>query len=229
MRVERLSLISGSKKARGLAIIIDVFRAFTTAAYVLANGAERIIPVGGLEEAFKLKRANPHWILMGERRGRRVEGFDYGNSPFEISRVDFTGKTVIQTTEAGTQGIVNARNADEIILGSFVVAGAVVSHINAAEPEVVTLVAMGSRGVEPSPEDELCAAYIEEALLGRTPNFEEMKRRIRESPSGAKFFDPEQPQYKPEDFQMALELDRFNFIMRTVKDDCLSIVKAPAT
>ncbi|MBS7631687.1 2-phosphosulfolactate phosphatase, partial [Candidatus Bathyarchaeota archaeon] len=141
----------------------------------------------------------------------------------------FTGENVIQTTEAGTQGIVNARNADEIILGSFVVAGAIVKYIEATMPEAVTLVAMGSRGTEPSIEDELCASYIEESILGRIPNFEEMKRLIRESPSGAKFFDSHQPQYKPEDFQMSLELDRFDFIMKAVKEDLLSIVKAPAT
>lgn len=229
MRVDRLRLLSGAKEAKGLAVIIDVFRAFTTDAYVLANGAQGIIPVGSLEEAFKLKRINPHWILIGERGGRRVEGFDYGNSPYEIKDVDFAGKNVIQTTEAGTQGIVNARNADEIVLGSFVVAGAIVKYIEATEPETVTLVAMGSRGIEPSIEDELCAYYIEESILGRIPNFEEMKGLIREAPSGAKFFDPKQPQYKQEDFQMSLELDRFDFVMKVVKEDHWNIVKVPLT
>jgi len=225
MRIERYSLISGARRARGLAVVIDVFRAFTTAAYVMANGAERIIPVGGLEEAFELKRFHPDWVLMGERGGVRVEGFDFGNSPFEIKGVDFTGKTVIQTTGAGTQGLVNAVRAEEILLGSFVMADAIVRYVRRTQPEVVSLVAMGSGGAEPSEEDELCAIYIEEALEGKIIDFSEVRRRIRESPSGAKFFDPSLRQYHEEDFLMALELNKFDFVLRVVKKDGLYVVK----
>jgi len=225
MRIERYSLVSGARRAHGLAVIIDVFRAFTTAAYVMANGAERIIPVGGLEEAFELKHRHPNWVLMGERDGKRVEGFDLGNSPFEVRLKDFTGKTVIQTTGAGTQGVVNAREAEEILLGSFVMAGAIVKHIRRIRPQVVSLVAMGSRGVELSEEDELCAGYIEEVLEGKVPDFDEIRQRIRGSPSGVKFFDPSQPQFREEDFHLSLELDRFDFILRVVRGDGLYVVK----
>jgi len=225
MRIERLSLISGARRARGLAVIIDVLRAFTTAAYVMANGAEGIIPIGCLEKAFELKRLHPGWVLMGERGGRRVEGFDYGNSPFEIRDVDFTGKTVIQSTGAGTQGVVNAKGAEEQILGSFVTAGAIVRHINSIQPETVSLVAMGSRGVEPGVEDELCAGYIEDALMGRTPDFEEIRGRIRKAKSVAKFFDPAQPHNREEDFHMAMELDRFDFILMAERDSGLNFVR----
>jgi len=225
MRIERFSLVSGARRARGLVVVIDVFRAFTTAAYVMANGAERIIPVGDLGEAFELKRLHPDWVLMGERGGRRVEGFDYGNSPFEVRDVDFTGRTVIQTTGAGTQGVVNATGAEAILLGSFVMAGAIIRRIRRTRPETVSLVAMGSRGVEPSAEDELCANYIEAALKGETLDFAEIRRRIRAAPSGAKFFDPAQPQFREEDFHMALDLDRFDFILRVVRDGGLHVVK----
>ncbi len=225
MRIERYSLISGARSARGLAVIIDVLRAFTTAAYIMANGAERIIPVASLEEAFELKRLHPEWVLMGERDGRKVEGFDFGNSPYEVRDVDFTGRTVIQTTSAGTQGVVNAREAEEVVLGSFVTAGAIVKHIQRVQPEVVSLVAMGSRGIEPAEEDELCAEYIEECLKGGTPDFKEIKERIRDSPSGAKFFDPSYPEFREEDFHLALELDRFDFILKTIRDDGVYIIK----
>ncbi|RLI08678.1 2-phosphosulfolactate phosphatase [Candidatus Bathyarchaeota archaeon] len=225
MRIERFSLVSGARRARGLVVVIDVFRAFTTAAYVMANGAERIILVGDLGEAFELKRLHPDWVLMGERGGRRVEGFDYGNSPFEVRDVDFTGRTVIQTTGAGTQGVVNATGTEAILLGSFVMAGAIIRRIRRTRPETVSLVAMGSRGVEPSAEDELCANYIEAALKGETLDFAEIRRRIRAAPSGAKFFDPAQPQFREEDFHMALDLDRFDFILRVVRDGGLRVVK----
>lgn len=225
MEIMRLSLISGAREAKRLAVIIDVFRAFTTAAHVMANGAERIVPVGSLEEAFELRRLHPDWVLMGERGGRRVEGFDYGNSPYEVSLADFSGRTVIQTTGAGTQGVVNASGSDEILLGSFVTAGAIIRYIKKAQPRTVSLVAMGSVGVEPSEEDESCAAYIEDSLKGRLPDFEEMRRRIRASPSGKKFFDPSRPQFREEDFRLALELDRFDFVLRVERGELLRVVK----
>jgi 2-phosphosulfolactate phosphatase len=225
MEIRRLSTVSGARKARGLAVIIDVFRAFTTAAHVMANGAERIVPVLTVEESFELKKRHPDWVQIGERGGVRVEGFDYGNSPYEASLADFTGRTVIQTTGAGTQGVVSASGADEIVLGSFVMAGAIARHIRRVEPEVVSLVAMGNVGVEPNEEDESCAEYLEGLLEGRRPDFEAMKGRIRVSPSGAKFFDPSKPQFREEDFRLALELDRFDFVLRVVRGEMLTVVK----
>ena len=226
MEILRLSLVEGSKEARGLTVVIDVFRAFTTAAYVMANGAERIHPVGSLEEAFRLREMHPDWVLMGERGGKKVPGFDYGNSPYEVSGVDFTGRTVVQTTSAGTQGIVNARSADEILLGSFVMADAVVEYIKRMDPETVSLVAMGSEGRVKSPEDESLAEYIEKKLTGEEPDFEAMKRRIREHPQGAKFFDPEQPEFVEGDFHCAMDLNRFCFCLRVVPGDPPSVEKA---
>ncbi len=216
MRIEKFSLIEGARKAKGLAVVIDVFRAFTTAAFVMANGAEMIVPVGTVEESFEFKERHPDWIQIGERGGVKVKGFQYGNSPYEVSAVDFTGRTVIQTTSAGVQGIVNAMGADDVVLGSFVMAGAIVEYIRKMDPDAVSLVAMGDSGVEPNEEDERCADYIESLLVGGRPDFEEIRKAIWEAPSGFKFFDPEQPQFREEDLHMALDLDRFPFILRVV-------------
>src|SRR5215468_10039874 len=100
------SLLEGAKRATGSVAVIEVFRAFTTAAVALANGATSIVMVRSVEEALALRDAGIGQICMGEVRGRAPVGFDYGNSPFEISGVDFQGKTIIQWTSAGTQGIV---------------------------------------------------------------------------------------------------------------------------
>ena len=226
MEILRLSLVEGSKEARGLTVVIDVFRAFTTAAYVMANGAERIHPVGSLEEAFRLRELHPDWVLMGEREGKKVPGFDYGNSPYEVSGVDFTGRTVVQTTSAGTQGIVNAVGAEEILLGSFVMADAIVEYIKRKNSETVSLVAMGWGGRVKSPEDESLAEYIEKRLSGLEPDFASMKQRIREHPQGAKFFDPEQPEFVEGDFHCAMDLNRFGFCLRVVPGDPPSVEKA---
>ena len=153
------------------------------------------------------------------------EGFDYGNSPYDAGPADFTGRTVIQRTGAGTNGVVNARGAEERTLGSFVMAEAIVRYIKRKDPDVVSLVAMGNVGVEPNEEDESCAEYIEGRLRGETPNFNKFKKRIRAAPSGAKFFDPAQPHFKEEDFNLALELDRFHFVLRVETADLPYVVR----
>ncbi len=226
MEIRRLSTVAGAREARGLAVIIDVFRAFTTAAHVMANGAERIAPVLTVEESFRLKALHPEWLQIGEEGGIMVEGFDYGNSPYDASLADFTGRTVIQRTGAGTNGVVNARGAEERVLGSFVMAEAIVRYIKKEDPDVVSLVAMGNVGVEPNEEDESCAEYIEGRLRGEKPDFNEMRRRIRAAPSGAKFFDPTRPQFREEDFHLALELDRFGFVLRVEAAEILYVMRA---
>jgi 2-phosphosulfolactate phosphatase len=206
LEIRRLSTVEGAREAKGLTVIIDVFRAFTTDAFVMANGAETIHPVLTVEEARELRRLHPDWLLMGEREGIKVEAFDHGNSPHEIRDVDFTGRTLIQTTGSGTRGIVNAVGADEIILGSFIMAGAIVDYIKEVDPDVVSLVAMGWNGNYPAIEDELCAG---------------------EDPQGAKFFDPSKLQFVEGDFHAAMDLDRFSFVLRVVKGENLRVEKVP--
>lgn len=226
VKIKRLSLVEGARQATGLAVIIDVFRAFTTDAYIMANGAERIYPVATVEEAFKLKERHPDWILIGEREGKQVPGFDFGNSPYDVKEIDFTGRTIIQTTSAGTQGLFNAYDADEILPGSFVMADAIVDYIEARGPDTVSLVAMGWSGHEKSPEDESLAEYIELKLKGLEPDFSSMKAIIRAHPQGAKFFDPTQPLFREADFHCAMDLNRFKFCLRLVKAGQPYIVKA---
>lgn len=209
--------ISGARSATGLAVIIDVFRAFSTACYVFANGSERIIPVGELGEAYRLKKENPHFVLIGERNGKKQPGFDYGNSPTEIEGVDFSGKTVVQTTSAGTQGLVNATSADEIITGSFVNAGAIVEYIRRKQPRTVSLVAMGKNGSETALEDNLCAEYLKKALEGQPSDFGDIYHELLQGGAGRDFFDPAKDWMPQTDFELCLKLNRFDFILRVEK------------
>lgn len=226
MKIIIENLIEGAKKAKGLTVLIDVFRAFTTTAYVMGNNAEKIIVVSELEKAFSLKKENPNYILMGERKGLKVEGFDYGNSPYEIKNIDFTGKTIIMTTSAGTQGIINAENADEIILGNFVNIQSIIAYIEKVNPAVVTLVALGSLGIEIRDEDQLCAKYIKQKLEGKNPDFNKIKSYLKRYKSALKFFDINKPEFPKGDFDCAMDIDKFKFVLRVVeKDNELSIVK----
>ena len=229
MEIRRLELLEGAAAATGLTVVIDVFRAFSTAAYVLANGAREILAVGAIEQAYELKQRNPDFVLMGERGGRIQPGFDLGNSPYDASRYDFSGRTAILTTGAGTQGLTSAVGAQELVAGSFPTAAATARYIRSRSPQVVSLVAMGNRGVVPNDEDRLFAGYLAGLLEGHRENFEEIVRTLRQSPSGRRFFDPAVDWALPEDFELALSLDRFSFCLtaEALPDGTARITKAP--
>lgn len=214
MNIEILQLIDGAKKARGLTVVIDVFRAFTVEAYAMAAGAESVLPVGSIDDAYAIKAAHPEYLLMGERGGKKCPGFDFGNSPSQLRSVDLKGKTLVHTTSAGTQGIANAVHADEILTGSLVNADAIARYIRKKNPEQVSLVCMGLEGREPTEEDTLCAEYIRARLLGENPDISAEMDDLRNT-SGAKFFDPAQQEAFPQpDFDMCIQLNKFDFVLQ---------------
>lgn len=219
MNIQILHLIEGARQATGLTVIIDVFRAFTVEAYLASSGAAKIIPVGDVQTAFAYKAEHPDAILCGERKGIIIDGFDYGNSPSQLQSADLRGKTVIHTTSAGTQGIVNAIHADEIIGGSMVCARAIAEYIKRANPETVSLVCMGLGGKTPTDEDTLCAEFIKHLVDGSPlPDLQRRIERLKET-DGAKFFDPDKQSIFPEaDFHMSVKKNIFPFILRLKKD-----------
>jgi 2-phosphosulfolactate phosphatase len=172
------SLLAGARQATGAVAIIDVFRAFTTAAVVLANGAPRIVMVRTVEEAFALRDSGVGQVCMGEVHGRAPDGFDFGNSPFEVSNVDFRGKTIVQRTSAGTQGIAAASQAERLYAASLVTARATARALASGGSRRVALVAMGGNGTERTDEDELCALHLRNLLQGRSGNPEAARQLI---------------------------------------------------
>lgn len=218
MEIRILELVEGARKAEGLAVIIDVFRAFSVACYVFQNGAQRIYPVSTVDEAITLRNENPSRILIGEVKGKRPEGFAYGNSPTQVQQVDFEGKQCVQRTGAGTQGIVNASRADIIITGSFVNAQAVIEYIKAKNPAVVSLVAMGHNGVRSADEDVLFAKYVKNALEGYPNNFDAIKQHLRGYESAQKFFNSELERAPEDDFHLSLSLDKVDFVLELQQD-----------
>ena len=219
-QVQIYQLIEGAKQARGLTVVIDVFRAFSLEAYLFSWGVKEIRPVGTIEEAFRLKELIPGSVLVGERKGKKCEGFDFGNSPCSIPPEAVKGKTIIHTTSSGTQGIVNAMDASEIVTGSLLNAGAVAKYIQKRQPEQVSIVAMGGMGVKPAAEDDLCAAYIKSMLEGAPfSNLEEKIKDLKEH-GGQHFFDPAKRDVFPEeDFWMCTKHDQFSFVIQVDKDE----------
>ena len=187
--------------------------------WLYSLGAKEIRPVGSVEETFAWKQKDPDCILVGERHGRRIDGCDLGNSPSSIDPDLIRGKRIIHTTSAGTQGIVNAVHAVEIITGSFVNAKAIADYIRKKSPDKVSLVCMGKEGLAQAEEDELCAVYLKALLTGKEmPDIDNRLKTLRTG-GGRHFFDPSLREVFPEkDFWMCIDRDRFDFVLQVRRD-----------
>lgn len=228
MEIRLLSLLEGARRAAGTVVIIDVYRAFTTAAVALQRGAARLLLVDSPEAAFKLRREGRGELCLGEVSGIKVPGFDFGNSPFELSRAGVHGKTLIQSTSAGTKGVVAAGRAEALFAAALVNAEATVRAVLAVRPSLVSLVAMGTNGTERSDEDEQCALYVRSRLRGRRPDPAAVRSLVLSAHDSAKFDDPERPYFDPRDRDVALEIDSIPFAVRVrVEGDLL--VATPET
>jgi 2-phosphosulfolactate phosphatase len=214
MRIELLDHVAGARAARGSVVIIDVFRACTTLACAIAGGAARVLPAGEIEEARALKARLPGALLSGERHARPLPGFDAGNSPTQLAALGLEGRTLVHTTHAGTQGLVHAQGADEVLTGAFVNVSAVAAYLRARAPAQVSLVRMGHEGRERCAEDDLCAQAIAALLEGREPALSRVRETLRAAPAARKFFDPA-CDYAPEgDFDACTAVDRYDFVLR---------------
>ena len=163
-----------------------------------------------------MKRADPKLFLTGEIGGRPIPGFDVGNSPSAIERLDLTGRRVVQRTSSGTQGVVAATGASAIVLGSFVIAAATVRYLRQADE--VTVVAMGQNAQEDADEDLLCARYLAAALRGDP------------LPSTEVTLVEAWPDWFPRrDAELALEVDRFAFALPVHRENGLLIARAART
>jgi 2-phosphosulfolactate phosphatase len=212
------SLLEGASQAIGAVAIIDVFRAFSTAAVVLANGASKITMVGTVDEALWLRRSGVGDVCMGEVGGRMPAGFDFGNSPFAVSGIDFHGKAIIQRTSAGTQGIVAATGADRLFAAALVTASATARALRSGAAGQITLVAMGNNAIARADEDELCALHLRNLLEGRKGNPQAVREVILAGADVARFGDPARPDSHPADLEIALDIDRYDFAIRVAME-----------
>lgn len=213
MNVAFADFVAGAQSARGLVVVIDVFRAFSLAAYAFARGAASIVPVASIEDARELKRRHPDWLLIGERHARPLPGFDSGNSPADLERSDLHGRTLIHTTHSGTQGLTAAKCAAEVITGALVNAGAIVRYIKSRAPETVTLVRMGHEARERCDEDDLCADLIAARLRGEAFDVGQIRPRLRRASSAANFFDSACDWAPERDFELCTAVDAFDFVL----------------
>ena len=199
----------------GITVVIDVVRAFTTAWYAFANGVRSIWPVATAEEAFSLQREIPGVPLVGEENALPIPGFDYGNSPLEISRARLP-ETLIMRTTNGVRATLNARQSRRVLVCGLVNAEATVQAIRglASSPdERVVLVASHPVG----DEDLACAEYMLSLLGGPGIDLETAMERVRRCEAAQKFLRRLHPRLHPEDIHMAAEsLGRDAFAMEVI-------------
>jgi len=124
--------------SNSVVVIIDVFRATSTIASALYNGARCVIPVDSVPKAIEISK-NIGGIAAGERDGMIAEGLQHGNSPMEYPREFIENKTLVLTTTNGTRLLQMAldNNADTIISGSFPNLTAVCDFLIAEKKNVV--------------------------------------------------------------------------------------------
>lgn len=213
-------------QATGAVVVIDVLRAFSTAAYAFAAGAERILLVGEVEEAFTLKQRFPGALIIGEVNGFSVPGFDFCNSPTQIVGRDLRGRTLIQRTTAGTQGIVRSQQAQPLLATAFCTAHATAEYLRRLSPTTITFVITGQRAEDGGEEDAACADYIEALLSGQNPAPEPFIQRVRESSTARKFLALGSPDFPPSDLDYCTAIDRFNFAMVATRTGDLWVLQA---
>jgi 2-phosphosulfolactate phosphatase len=217
MNVTVSDFVSGAQAARGVAIVIDVFRACSVVAHALARGASRVVPVADIANARELKRAHPDWLLIGERHARKLPGFDAGNSPTELASLDVKNRTIVHTTHAGTQGITAAAAAaDAVFTGAIVNLTATARAVRELAPREVAIVRMGHEARERCVEDDLCAELFCAAFAsGAQPlSSNAIVDRLRSAPAAAKFFDTAADWAPEGDFDACAQLDLFDFAVR---------------
>lgn len=210
----------------GTAVVIDVIRAFTTAAYAFAAGARDIVLVGTVEEALALRQQMPGALTMGEVGGRPIEGFDFGNSPAAFLGLNLQGRRIIQRTTAGTQGVVRCRKADLLLASSLVCASATARYLRQLGPPVITLVVTGIFPDRDGDEDVACADYLE-ALLRQPlrPDSQPFVERVRNSTAARLFTHPAQGLFPAADVECCAAVDRFDFAMPIARRNGLLIME----
>ncbi|GAL82792.1 2-phosphosulfolactate phosphatase [Sporocytophaga myxococcoides] len=141
-------------------VIVDILRATSCMTVAIANGVEKIIPVAKLEECQSLRQKG--CVGAAERDGKMPEGFDLGNSPLAYLNNAYAGKTIAMTTTNGTLAISKSKDAEEVIIGSFLNKTAVINYL-ISQPNDVLIVCAGWKG-KVNLEDTLFAGAVVEGL-----------------------------------------------------------------
>ncbi|MGW0712044.1 2-phosphosulfolactate phosphatase [Streptomyces sp. NPDC002643] len=211
-----------------VAVVVDVMRAFTVAAWAFAQGAEKIVLAESLDDALALKARHPDWVAIKD--GPPAPGFDTVNSPGLLRSMDLGGRTVVQKTTAGTVGALAVKEASLVLCAAFVVAEATARLLRTRECDGVTFVVTGEDGR--ADEDLACAQYIARRATedgtdatGSGTDATEFLRRAADSRAAAELTEGVRQGVHPDDVALCVELDRFPFAMVAALEDSLMVLR----
>ncbi|MDW4909861.1 2-phosphosulfolactate phosphatase [Streptomyces sp. ADMS] len=208
-------------EAPPVAVVVDVMRAFTVAAWAFAQGAEKIVLAESPADALALKAGHPDWLALKD--GPPAPGFDMVNSPGMLRSVDLGGRTVVQKTTAGTVGALAVREASLVLCAGFVVAEATARLLRTRESGSVTFVVTGEDGR--AEEDLACAQYIARRATGAETDPAGFLRRAAESRAATELAEGVRQGVHPDDVALCLELDRFPFAMTASPEGSLMVLR----
>ncbi|KOU91270.1 2-phosphosulfolactate phosphatase [Streptomyces sp. XY593] len=208
-------------EAPSVAVVVDVMRAFTVAAWAFAQGAEKIVLAESLEEALALKARHPDWMALKD--GPPAPGFDLVNSPGLLRSVDLGGRTVVQKTTAGTVGALAAKEASLVLCAGFVVAEATARLLRTRGGDSVTFVVTGEAGH--AEEDLACAQYIARRATETGTDAAAYLRRAADSRAAAELAEGVRQGVHPDDVALCLEVDRFPFAMVATSEGSLMVLR----
>lgn len=208
-------------EAPSVAVVVDVMRAFTVAAWAFGQGAERIVLAESLDEALALKAHHPDWAALKD--GPAEPGFDMVNSPGLLQSIDLGGRTVVQKTTAGTVGALAVKEASLVLCASFVVAEATAQVLRARGSDSVTFVVTGEDGR--ADEDLACAQYIAGRATEAGTDAAAYLRRAGAARAAVELSEGVRQGVHPDDIALCLELDRFPFAMRAALEDSLMVLR----
>lgn len=215
MEIKRFNL-DNCAEATGLAVVIDVLRAFTTAGCLFEMGVNEILMVGSIEDARSIRARFPDYLLLGEVDGIKIPDFDLGNSPSLLEGLNLSGKGIIQRTTAGTQGVIGAIHASQILIAALTNSSSTCRYIRERQPEQVCLIETGNHG-DWGDEDVACADLLDNTLRNKPVNHHAIIQRVLRSKSGL-HYSGQNPEFPPEDLIIACDLDRFDFVMAVNRD-----------
>lgn len=229
LHIERLSLAEGAAAARGVVVVIDVFRAFTCEPLMHYLGARQVFLEADPEACLRHRGSA---VLVGERDEVPIPGFDLTNSPTQImaaGTATFAGRDVVHRTTSGVTGAVAAlAHADAVFLGAFVTAAATVAAIRALAPTRVSIVAMGIRSRAKAPEDERCGDCLEALLTGASYDHVAAMAEILAHETAQKFLRGDKPYLPAADPAYCLQRDLFDFALRAEKQgDRIAAIPVP--
>ncbi|MGW9372421.1 2-phosphosulfolactate phosphatase [Streptomyces xanthophaeus] len=207
-----------------VAVVVDVMRAFTVAAWAFGQGAEKIVLAGSLDEALALKARHPDWVALKD--GPAAPGFDTVNSPGLLRSMDLGGRTVVQKTTAGTVGALAVKDAPLVLCAGFVVAEATARLLRTRRSGSVTFVVTGEGGQ--ADEDLACAQYIARRVTEADTDPAEFLRRGAESRAASELLQGVRQGVHPDDVALCLEIDRFPFAMVATSEGPLMVLRPHA-